>query len=95
MTYVNNGSILNAVIDICQKGNDMSRPKRCRRICGYPDYWSFLPEGSEIKETITFMLDELEKEFHRADVLTNVFLFKYVNSKDDTFTTLTMMSSDE
>lgn len=38
----------------------MSRPKRCRRICGYPDYWSFLPEGSEIKETITFMLDELE-----------------------------------
>ena len=41
------------------------------------------------------MLDDLEKEFHRADVLTNIFLFKYVNSKDDTFTTLTMMSSDE
>ena len=24
----------------------MPRPKRCRRICGYPDYWSFAPEGS-------------------------------------------------
>ena len=38
----------------------MSRPKMCRRICGYPDYWSFLPEGSEITETIAFKLDELE-----------------------------------
>lgn len=40
------------------------------------------------------MLDELEKEFHRADVLTKVFLFKYTNSKDDSFTTLTMTSND-
>lgn len=38
----------------------MSRPKRCRKICGYPDYWSFLPEGSEVTETIAFNLDELE-----------------------------------
>ena len=38
----------------------MSRPKRCRRICGYPDYWSFLPEGTETTETIALKLDELE-----------------------------------
>ena len=40
------------------------------------------------------MLDELEKEFHRADVLTKVLLFKYTNSKDGTYTTLTMTSND-
>ncbi|MCR5254632.1 MAG: DUF134 domain-containing protein, partial [Acetatifactor sp.] len=38
----------------------MPRPKRCRRICGYPDYWSFVPEGSDSAETIVFMLDEFE-----------------------------------
>lgn len=38
----------------------MPRPKRCRRICGYPDHWSFVPEGSEITETIPFTLDEYE-----------------------------------
>ncbi|MCR5770515.1 MAG: DUF134 domain-containing protein, partial [Butyrivibrio sp.] len=38
----------------------MPRPKRCRRICGYPDYWSFVPEGSEDPETIPIMLDEFE-----------------------------------
>lgn len=38
----------------------MARPKRCRRICGYPDHWSFMPEGSESAETISFMLDEFE-----------------------------------
>lgn len=44
----------------------MSRPKRCRRICGYPDYWSFSPDssgGAEDKvspETVTFLLDEFE-----------------------------------
>lgn len=38
----------------------MPRPKRCRRICGYPDYWSFVPEGSDSVKTIEFMLDEFE-----------------------------------
>ncbi len=38
----------------------MPRPKRCRRICGYPDYWSFAPEGSDICETTTLTLDEFE-----------------------------------
>ncbi len=38
----------------------MARPKRCRRICGYPDYWSFIPEGTEACETILFKLDEYE-----------------------------------
>ena len=38
----------------------MPRPKRCRRICGYPDHWSFVPEDAEITETITFTLDEYE-----------------------------------
>lgn len=38
----------------------MPRPKRCRRICGYPDFWSFIPEGSEKVDTILFTLDEYE-----------------------------------
>ena len=44
----------------------MPRPKRCRRICGFPDFWSFAPEGAEgtdtegTIETIDFMLDEYE-----------------------------------
>lgn len=38
----------------------MPRPKRCRRICGYPDYWSFCPEGVNLPETIVFTLDEYE-----------------------------------
>ncbi len=44
----------------------MPRPKRCRRICGYPDHWSFLPEDADSSgtaeplETVTFMLDEFE-----------------------------------
>ncbi len=41
----------------------MPRPKRCRRICGYPDYWGFSPEGVdsvEKVETIPLLLDEFE-----------------------------------
>ncbi len=38
----------------------MPRPKRCRKICGYPDFWSFVPEGEEVSETSIFMLDEYE-----------------------------------
>lgn len=37
----------------------MPRPQKCRRICGYPDYWSFSPDdGSE--ESIVLSLDEYE-----------------------------------
>ncbi len=38
----------------------MPRPKRCRKICGYPDYWSFVPEDGDAGETILLMLDEYE-----------------------------------
>ena len=38
----------------------MPRPKRCRRICGYPEYWSFTPEGANEAEAIVFKLDEYE-----------------------------------
>ena len=38
----------------------MPRPKRCRRICGYPAFWSFAPENAEDPETIDFTLDEYE-----------------------------------
>ncbi len=48
------------ILDICQKGDFMPRPKRCRRICGYPDFWSFVPEGVEEMETILLGLDEYE-----------------------------------
>lgn len=42
----------------------MPRPKRCRRICGFPEYWSFvpedLPENGAAPETILMTLDEYE-----------------------------------
>ena len=38
----------------------MPRPKRYRRICGYPDFWSFGPEEGDVSETIGFTLDEYE-----------------------------------
>ena len=38
----------------------MPRPKRCRRICGYPDYWSFIPEDAEHDDTVVLTLDEFE-----------------------------------
>ncbi len=38
----------------------MPRPKRCRKICGYPNFWSFGPEGRESTDTVVFMLDEYE-----------------------------------
>ena len=37
----------------------MSRPQKCRRICCFPDFWSFSP-GEEGNGTITMTLDELE-----------------------------------
>ncbi len=60
LTYANNKSKVYLVIDICQKGKAMPRPKRCRRICGYPEYWSFAPEDSDCSGTVTLTLDELE-----------------------------------
>ncbi len=38
----------------------MPRPKRWRRICGYPDFWSFIPEDTEISGTVLLTLDEFE-----------------------------------
>lgn len=42
----------------------MPRPKRCRRICGYPEFWSFAPEeredGEQSAEAILLTLDEYE-----------------------------------
>ncbi|MBQ1290815.1 MAG: DUF134 domain-containing protein [Lachnospiraceae bacterium] len=38
----------------------MPRPKRNRRIRGYPDYWTFSPEGSAHPETLLLSLDEYE-----------------------------------
>ncbi|MCR5748548.1 MAG: DUF134 domain-containing protein [Lachnospiraceae bacterium] len=38
----------------------MPRPKRCRKICGYPDYWSFIPEEEDPSDTIFITLDEFE-----------------------------------
>ena len=37
----------------------MPRPQKCRRICCFPDFWSFSP-GEEGNGTITMTLDELE-----------------------------------
>ena len=38
----------------------MPRTPRCRRIRGYPNYWSFAPQGDGQPETITMSLDEYE-----------------------------------
>ncbi len=40
----------------------MSRTPKCRRICRFPDYYSFIPEDAEkdIFETIEMFLDEFE-----------------------------------
>lgn len=48
------------LLTYARKGMLMPRPKRCRRICGYPDFWSFTPEGTGDVETIVFKLDEYE-----------------------------------
>ncbi|MCR4692471.1 MAG: DUF134 domain-containing protein [Firmicutes bacterium] len=38
----------------------MSRPKKQRNICAYPDYWSFAPDLDESNDTIILSLDEFE-----------------------------------
>lgn len=60
MTYDRNCVIVALITDICQKGEAMPRPKRCRHICGYPAFWSFAPEKACASETTGFTLDEYE-----------------------------------
>ena len=38
----------------------MPRPQKCRRICCYPDHWSFSPDFGAPNGTVTLTLDELE-----------------------------------
>ena len=38
----------------------MPRPQRCRRVCGYPGSFSFLPEGGGDRGTVLLTLDEFE-----------------------------------
>ena len=38
----------------------MPRPQKSRRICCYPDYWSFAPDQDKASDTVTLTLDELE-----------------------------------
>lgn len=42
------------------KGGIMARPKRCRRICKYPDYWSFGPDDDNTGAAVVLTLDEYE-----------------------------------
>lgn len=38
----------------------MARPVRCRRIDGYPEYWTFAPEEDAKETLVVLALDELE-----------------------------------
>ena len=38
----------------------MPRPQKSRRICCYPDYWSFAPDQDKANDTLTMSLDEFE-----------------------------------
>ena len=38
----------------------MPRPQKSRRICCYPDYWSFAPDQDITNDTVTMSLDEFE-----------------------------------
>ena len=38
----------------------MPRPQKSRRICCYPDYWSFAPDQDKANDTVTMTLDEFE-----------------------------------
>ena len=58
LTYVVNGN--NIVIDICQKGEAMPRPFRCRRIEQLPVYRSFSPDDITATENVLMSVDEFE-----------------------------------
>ena len=38
----------------------MPRPQKSRRICCYPDYWSFAPDQDTANDMVTMSLDEFE-----------------------------------
>ncbi len=38
----------------------MPRPQKTRRICCYPDYWSFAPDQDKANDMVTLSLDEFE-----------------------------------
>ena len=38
----------------------MPRPQKSRRICCYPDYWSFAPDLDTANDTVVMSLDEFE-----------------------------------
>ena len=38
----------------------MPRPQKSRRICCYPDYWSFSPDQDTANDMVTMSLDEFE-----------------------------------
>ena len=38
----------------------MPKPQNSRRICCYPDYWSFAPDQDTANDTVTMSLDEFE-----------------------------------
>ena len=38
----------------------MPRPQKSRRICCYPDYWSFAPDRDKATDTVIISLDEFE-----------------------------------
>ena len=38
----------------------MPRPQKLRRICCYPDYWSFAPDKDPANDTVILSLDEFE-----------------------------------
>jgi predicted DNA-binding protein (UPF0251 family) len=38
----------------------MPRPQKSRRICRYPDYWSFAPDQDAANDAVTLTLDEFE-----------------------------------
>ena len=38
----------------------MPRPQKSRRICCYPDYWSFAPDQDTANDTVVMSLDEFE-----------------------------------
>ena len=48
------------IIDICQKGDSMPRPVRCRRIEQMPVYRSFSPDDAAAAESIRMTVDEYE-----------------------------------
>ncbi len=58
LTYVIIGCMI--IINICQKGDIMPRPVRCRRIEQMPVYRSFSPDDVTAAESIRMTVDEYE-----------------------------------